>query len=324
VSPQATLSVVVSASDDYGTASGELVGLYFPPDSDDGEMLTFPLPAIADPVPDEEDPDEAGDDGEATNPSAARTHRTEVRDELTLSLPELMGERDPETQVGARFQFRVQVTDTAGNVGESSPQLLRIVSPEELRRILTDRLMVARDQLKEVVRRQRSARKDLAEFHKQSLLKETLDPEQAPRLMRFRQDQERVTSSLARESAEMERILGKMVSNQVGEEKWRKWVEGLRRELDQLASKNSPAIENQLRSLEEETAKSPQDPSQLVSVTSAQRRLEHDVDALVMRLTEFGDFNSLVELLREVRRRQAQVRDTTQLQLGGGDPQKEP
>ena len=327
VSPTATVTVLVSASDDYGIARGELVGLYFPPGSDDGEALSLPLPALAEvrnSAPAESGLGAPEDDSRGDGRDTLE-RRADVRDELVLSLPALMGGRDPTTQVGARFQFRVQVTDSAGNIGESAPQLLRVVAPEEMLRILTDRLMVSRDQLQEVIRRQRSARQDLAEFHKQSLLKEALEPEQASRLMRHRQDQERVTASLEREAEEMQRILGKMVSNRVGEEKWRNWVGGLRRDLSELAEEASPEIEKELSRLERETAESAQDPSRLVPVTSAQRQLERDVESLVLRLTEFGDFNALVELLRQVRRRQVQVRDTTQLQLGGGrGSQKEP
>lgn len=312
VSPTATVVVRVAASDDYGLAEGSIFGLYFPPDSDEGEARSFPLENLSTSVGSRERDNVAGN-GMRTD----RGGRPAASDSLTLEIAQLVADGGEPPQPNARFQFRAQVVDSSGNLGESEVHQLNVVDVDNLLRILSDRLLVARDQLREVVRRQQSLRKDLTQFQQKALLAEKIDDSKAARLMRYRQDQHRITKALDRETQEMGRVLGKIVANDVGDEKWRKWVEALRRDLENFAHVKSPAIEDKLKALEQAVAQEPQDAAELNPVTREQRQLERDLEALVMRLSEFGDFNALVELMREVRRRQAAVRDATQTSAGG-------
>jgi len=324
VSPVATVPVRVSASDDYRLAEGELFGLYFPAGSDQGEVRSFSLtrvPTESEGGRGDEAADLDGQDDEENSGKRSR-RRNKVAYELTLRMPDFVnsgGVVEPD----ARFKFRARVTDSAGNVGESEVHVLRVVSAEELLRILTDRLLVARDQLNESLRRQRSARNDVSAFRDKLVTQGAISPKESGRLLRHRQDQNRVTVSLKREVEEMDRILAKMAANEVGDQKWRKWVKGLRRDVDRLASERSPSVEKDLDALQKAAEAESQPLSRLSSVISEQRAVERELEALVLRLTEFGDFNALVELLREVERRQRDLKDATQRQLGG-DTQEEP
>lgn len=306
VSPDATLKVRASASDDYGIERGAIEGLYFPPpelakEEEKGVSQSIGLPRFAPPA------------GE-TSPGGARG---EVTDELQLEVASLSTGGAGPPALGGSFQFFVLAADGGGNVGESQVHRLQIVGKEDLLKILTDQLMLVRDQLREVERRQRSARKDLTEFEKSLQGKESLSAADAQKLFRHRQDQERITQALTREVAELDRILARTAANKVGDQEWKTWVNGVKDDVNDLARGKSPEIASGLDDLAKNAARSPVDIARVSPLAGAQEELEREIEMVVLRLTEFGDVNAIIQMLREVRRRQAELREQTESHLKG-------
>jgi hypothetical protein len=213
------------------------------------------------------------------------------------------------------------VSDFAGNIGQSQVHLLEIVDKEDLLRTLTDQLMIVRDQLRETIRRQKSARKDLEDFQKTLAAGPGISAGEASKLYRHREDQERVTRSLLREVSELDRILARSASNNVGDEKWKGWVEGVRDDVGDLARRRSPEVEKGIESLRREAMEAAREASRIGPLTAAQREVEREVEGLVLRLSEFGDLNALIQLLREVRRRQADLREELRTRIQGTQPE---
>ena len=50
--------------------------------------------------------------------------------------------------------------------------------------------------------------------------------------------------------------------------------------------------------------------------------MAREIDQLVLRLSEFGDMNALIQMLREVRRRQFELREETRSRAQGPPAQE--
>ena len=97
----------------------------------------------------------------------------------------------------------------------------------------------------------------------------------------------------------------------LGEEKWKDWIRGLRKELDEIASQESEGVVSRLDSLRKEAQKADQKVAELLPITERQRDIERNLSSIVVRMSEFGDLRGLIQLMREVKQRQAEVRDGT-------------
>ena len=118
-------------------------------------------------------------------------------------------------------------------------------------------------------------------------------------------------------------LLDKMEMNKVGEQKWKDWLQGLGKELEDIASLKSDSIASDLDELRSLVQESDQDPAALAGVVASQLKVERDLDAIVVRMSEFGDLRGLIQLMREIKRRQEGLRDNTRNLLGGSEGEVE-
>lgn len=316
VTAEARIPVRVAASDDYRVQKVVLEGQYFVPGKDKGveQFREFKRWSAAN------TPDGAPD--VAPPPDGARNPRQPVEDELLVAVAELATGGDGPPRPGGRFQFWAPAMDSAGQTASSEEHSLLIVEKDDLLKILTDQLMLVRDQLKEVDRKQKSARKDLEEAQAKLILVEKIAATEASRLLRHGQDQRRVTQALEREAAELGRILARTLRNQVGDEAWRSWTTDVRDDVQALAAATSPRIETAMEAIRKDAAGSPQEAARLGEVVNAQRDLEREVLSIVLRLSEFGDKNAQIQRLREIRRRLDDVRSATRNRAQGNTPEE--
>ncbi len=302
VSREATVAMEFLIRDNYSVKSASLEGMVVPRDRDEGKLESYPL--------------------ELSPHSSARASSdpgSEYRPEFTLELSKYTG-----LSPGAKFEYYAQATDSGGNTGRSEGYVLHILSKEDIKRILNDRLMLLRDQLREIAREEESARKDLLNYQ-QKLLgtigdnELILDASAATKLIRNRQDQERITQRLGRLVNEFDGILSRMESNRVGEEKEKAWIGDLRREVEGFSLERSPAIARAIEALRSEATASPQPPARISPIADEQFRLERDINLLAFRLTEFGDVNWVIQQLQDVKRRQQEIRNHTRVRAIGSE-----
>ena len=198
-----------------------------------------------------------------------------------------------------------------------------MVDPEYLEDQYAREVMALRDIADRLRGRQESVRKDLEESQRQFLLGEKLGKDSAGRLSRHRQDQVRVSEGLLDLSGNLGRLLAKMKINKVGEQKWKDWLTGLEKELTDISKLKSDRIAGELDELRSLVQESDQDPASLGRIVGSQFEVERDLESIVVRMSEFGDLRGLIQLMREIKRRQEGLRDNTRSLLGGSEGERE-
>ena len=314
VSPNAEIPIQVWVKDDYAVKKVELGGNYYAAGESEPERSRVALL-----------------DMEAAGPTGAKGEPE--LEPYVLKLVELGSGDGGAPSPGARFEYFGLAEDfgrtgnkradgrAMGNLGESQLYLLQVVDPDVLEDQYAREVMSLRDMTDRMRGRQESVRKDLEESQEKFLLGGKLDKGAAARLSRHRQDQVRVSEGLTELAANIGQLLGKMKMNKVGEEKWKDWLQGLREELDDIAEHKSDRIAEQLDELRSRAQESEQDPAALARSVAVQLEVERDLDAIVVRMSEFGDLRGLIQLMREIKRRQEGLREDTRSQTekdGGG------
>lgn len=317
VSVDALVPVKVVLNDDYGIRNGVLQGVYFPPMSDNGVPQSISIPGVLAATP--------------------REAKAEHEAELILKVAELETAAGTSPESGGRFEFFATGEDfgatgrtrddgsPVGNIGESQVHRLQIVDKAQLERSLTDEIMIVRDQLRELLNRQMAVRKDLESFQREALLAGSIETKDAHKLSPHQHEQRRITEGLQRQVRELERVLAKMEANAVGDKEWKSWIKGIADEIADVADRKSTAVEKSLQDLRRDARTSPQENKRLLPILTSQRQIERDLRALVIKLSDFGERSALIQLLRDLRQRQAELRDQTRdeaEQRGAGAPEK--
>ncbi len=310
VSPRAEVPILAVIKDDYAVKKIELQGSYYSAGETEPERNLVTLLDVS----------AAGPAGGESEPEL---------DPYVLKVAELGGGDGGAPSSGARFQFFVLAEDFGdggggkGNIGVSQEYLLQVVDPEYLEDQYAREVMALRDIADRLRGRQESVRKDLEESQSQFLLGKKLGKDSAGRISRHRQDQVRVSEGLLDLSGNLGRLLAKMKINKVGEQKWKDWLTGLEKELTEISKLKSDRIAGELDELRSLVQESDQDPASLGRIVGSQLEVERDLESIVVRMSEFGDLRGLIQLMREIKRRQEGLRDNTRNLLGGGEGEPE-
>ena len=118
-----------------------------------------------------------------------------------------------------------------------------------------------------------------------------------------------MTRGLKHAVGEIDEVLWKMASNRVGEEKDKQWISKIRDRVRELAEKNSPAVEEELRDVKQRAVKSVQDSSALDPILEAQKAIEKQANNIAMEMTEFGDIIAFLQQWRRILEREIGIRD---------------
>ncbi len=310
VSPRAEIPILAVVKDDYAVKKIELSGRYFSAGEAEPEQNRMPLLDVS----------AAGPAGGESEPKL---------DPYILKVGELGAGDGGAPSPGARFEFFVLAEDFGdagggkGNIGDSQVYLLQVVDPEYLEDQYAREVMALRDIADRLRGRQESVRKDLEESQRQFLLGKKLGKDSAGRLSRHRQDQVRVSEGLLDLSGNLGRLLAKMKINKVGEQKWKDWLTGLEKEITEISTLKSDRIAGELDELRSLVQESDQDPASLGRIVGSQFEVERDLESIVVRMSEFGDLRGLIQLMREIKRRQEGLRDNTRSLLGGSEGEAE-
>lgn len=316
VSPNAEIPILVWVKDDYAVRNIVLAGNYYSVGDSEPERSKVSLLE------------------EENGPGAAQAEPE--LEPYVLKIAQLGSGEGDAPSPGARFDYHVFAEDFGstgvktsqgrplGNIGESQLYRLQVVDPDVLEDQYAREVMSFRDMTDRLRGRQESVRKDLEESQEKFLLAGKLGKEAAPGLSRHRQDQVRVSEGLTELAGNIGQLLGKMKMNKVGEEKWKDWLQGLREEIDVIAEHKSGMIASQLDKLRAQAQDADQDPAVLARTVAAQLEVERDLDAIVVRMSEFGDLRGLIQLMREIKRRQEGLRENTRSRAEkDGDGEKE-
>ncbi len=310
VSPRAEVPILAVVKDDYAVKKIELSGSYFSAGESEPERNLVTMLDVS----------AAGPEGGESEPKL---------EPYILKVGELGAGDGGAPSSGARFEFFVLAEDFGdagggkGNIGLSQVYLLQVVDPEYLEDQYAREVMALRDIADRLRGRQESVRKDLEESQRQFLLGKKLGKDSAGRLSRHRQDQVRVSEGLLDLSGDLGHLLTKMKINKVGEQKWKDWLTGLEKELTEISKLKSDRIAGELDGLRSRVQESDQDPASLGRIVGSQLEVERDLESIVVRMSEFGDLRGLIQLMREIKRRQEGLRDNTRNLLGGSEGEVE-
>ncbi|HLU49590.1 MAG TPA: hypothetical protein VK116_15940, partial [Planctomycetota bacterium] len=319
VSPRARVRIAVEVEDDYGIRGGVLEGRYFAPGSDAPVPQSLPLEGLV-----------------AAGVLSPRDALREGTSEFWLDVASLSTGSALPPEPGGRFEFFALAEDfgitdqkhpdgrTMGNIGESQVRLLEIVDERTLERLLIDRLMLVRDQLRQILSRQRALRMNLGEIEDAARLAQGIDPDEGAKLSRQRQDQERISGALARQADEIGHILARMRENVVGDERHQNKFGRIGSNLRSLADVESPRIAEAIESIRRDALDGGAEATLISGVTRRQRQLERDLEALIRELEDHGSIDSVIQTLRSAMDRLEMINQAARRQVEGGSEEPEP
>jgi hypothetical protein len=299
VTPQALVPLMAELRDDYGLEAAALVYAVLGRTGDDGSAPT-------------------GNGGEAGEGAESG-----VEQRIAL---QLVGEGSPERtpregvverdfQLGAlelkqhdRVLYWVEAVDTraaGGGItavepasrGVSQKYQLQVVSDADMERLLQGRLKRLRDELEQVLRTQRNARKEIDELAAALAGEGAVGQTERRRLTYVELDQRRIGQRLGRARDEVGEVADEMGWNRVGSEADLEWLRGIEAVLGELAG--GPAAQA-VEWLQTERKRARPQAEGLAQARAMADVVIAKLDDLVRRLDKWDEFNEVLRQMRDL------------------------
>lgn len=219
-------------------------------------------------------------------------------------------------KAGSTILWQVAATDLAGGTGRSPEQVLVIVRPEDLKKILFDRLNMVREDIRSLKELQLRSVKRTRELVKATQDMDTLDARAAGVLSQSGADERALANRLGRVAGRLTRIQERMVRNAVGDLKDRRWIKNLADEVAGLVSDRVTPLIAELKSLVESAGAGNASPVALSGIQSAQQVIADKLEDLEDRMAQFGDLNLIIRRLKDILANEEEVRSMTKELLG--------
>jgi hypothetical protein len=286
VTPQAKLPLVIEARDDYGIASLEL-------------RYRIERPEATGELPQERTPLPMPQGGSAK----------QVKIEWVLDIADLR------LQPGDTLHYVAVATDhnrdEAMRAAESRTYEVQVVRPEDLERILQDRLQALKERLEAAAREETEVKTATSTFVGELGPKDVFTQDDTRRLQRLDQDQRRVTVRLEEILAELTDIAAERKLNRLDDEAAAALVDELTAAVRDLAKDRSPGVSRELEDARAVTRLDDRVRTRLARVPDLQQQLIDALQALAARIGKWGDFTEVIQELRDLGRGQDRVIDGT-------------
>lgn len=285
VTPTAKLPLVIEGKDDYGI-----------------DALELRLQA--------ERPGEASPRGQEKLPLAlAGGSPKQVKVEWQLDIADLR------LQPGDLLNYLAVATDhnvdEALRTAESRRFEVQVVRPEDLERILQDRLQALKERLEAAAREETELKTATQAFTGELGPKDVLTDDDKRRLQRLDQDQRRVTVRLDDVLTELQDIAAERALNRLDDAAAAALVEDLSTAVRDLAKERSPLISRELEDARAVTRLDDRVRTRLARVPDLQQQLIDAITALAARIGKWGDFTEVLQELRDLYRGEERVIDGT-------------
>lgn len=201
--------------------------------------------------------------------------------------------------------------DEARRSKRSRPFELTVVRPEDLERMLQDRLLSLKERLRALAREQSQGREAGEAFVAELGPKDVLTEDDKRSLQRMAQDQQRLTHRLVDARKELDDLTLERQQNRLTEEGAMALLGELTEGLRDLAERASPRI---VRDLEDGRAAAALDGSvrsRLGRVPDLQLEVEGKLLELAARIDKWGDFTEVLQEVRDLLRGEQRVIDET-------------
>jgi hypothetical protein len=286
VTPTAKLPLVIDAKDDYRVASLVLRMQAQRPD----ETSTRPEEKVALPLP----------------PGNSK----QVKVETVLDIADLrLQPNDTLRYLAAATDDNV---DEALRTAESRPFDVLVVTPQDLERILQDRLQALKERLEAAAREETELKTATQAFVGELGPKDLLTEDDKRRLQRLEQDQRRVTTRIDDVLTELLDIANERKLNRLEDEAAASLVAELSSALRDLAKERAPLISRELDDARAVPRLDDRVRTRLARVPDLQQKLAEDLQALAARIAKWGDFTEVIQELRDLQRGQDRVIEGTE------------
>lgn len=276
VTPTAKVPIEIDVRDDYGIASAELRLRKLKGDSEEaGEWIRVDL-------------------------SGVQEGAKRARLKYTIDMA------DRRLQPGDRLRYFAkaydQNLDKTANFDSSRTYEIQIVRPEDLERILQDRLATLKERLKAAERDQDAARKTAQPFVKalQPKVGSPLSNQDRTSIRRIEYEQRRVTNRLVAVKAELEDIKGEREANRLTEPSAMALIEELHAGVKDLSDRASPLVSRELEDTRKAPRLDPKTHSRLSRVPDLQEEIQTAIKRLIASIDKFGDFTEVLQEFQDL------------------------
>jgi hypothetical protein len=201
--------------------------------------------------------------------------------------------------------------DEGARTRESRPFEVQVVRPEDLERVLQDRLAALKERLEAAAREEGEAKTTMDAFVAELGPKDVLSDEDKRRLQRVDQDQRRVTQRLVEVTAEVDDIRSERELNRLTDDAAMSLVADLLDAVRGLAERDSPAISRELDDGRVAPRVDDRVRTRLARIPDLQQALVEKLQALAARIGKWGDFTEALQEARDLLEGQIRVQEGT-------------
>lgn len=234
---------------------------------------------------------------------------TEVELEHTIDVA------DQRLQPGERLHYFAVAfdhnEDESRNFKESRPYELLVVRPEDLERILQDRLSALKEQLEAAARDQEEAKEQAEGFVAELGPKDIFTDDDKRRLQRIGYEQRRVTNRLVEIRQELVDIRTERELNRLDDQSAMMLLEDLLAGVEDLAERASPHIQQELHDSRVAPRVDERTRTRLARVPDLQHDVIQALAALAARIDKWGDFTEVIQDWRDLGREQDTIIERT-------------
>lgn len=209
-------------------------------------------------------------------------------------------------------------------LGESAPYDLEIVSPEDLARMLQDRLQRVKEDLYATAKVQKQAREDTDTLVRALVAKTKLDDEDRKRLLLSDYEQRKVTSRLATDAQELDRLVEERELNRLGDDQELGREKDIRDAATALAERDSPLVSREFDDARRATDLDERTKARLAQIPDAQDKLEKAIIAVADLIDKWASFSDVIREVRELLEQHSQAQNATEKTLKEQNPNGAP
>jgi len=212
---------------------------------------------------------------------------------------------------GSTVLWNLEAEDLAGGKGHSTEHVLVIVRPEDLNKILFDRLNMVREDIRSLKELQSRSCKRTRDLIRKTQDMATMDSGSAGGLGQVRSDERILSNRLTRAADRLYRIQERMVRNSVGDLKDRRWIKSLGDEVRNLVEERVEPLVVKTKSLIEKVGSGNASPATLPGILVQQNEIEEQLQDLEDRMAQFGDVNLIIRRLKDIISNEEEVKTLT-------------
>ena len=205
-------------------------------------------------------------------------------------------------------------------LGQSGKYELSVMSPEDLARMLQDRLAHLRDELLAAAKTQHQAHDDTDALVKTLVLKTKLEDDDKKKLLLADYDQRKVTSKLVAVAQELERLVEERELNRLGDNQELDFQKGLTTDVKELGESASPLISREFDDARRAPDLDEKTKAKIGQIPDLQEKLETTIVALAEKILKRATFSDVIREMRDLMGLHGRAVDETKNELKHKNP----